>query len=163
ARIVVFDMAYAPPGGWDVRWLVHPPESDPRLPATTPAPTPTTADETVLRNGEVVLDASAPQPPDRLEYRHWDLAGQREAPVRAWNADAGAPRWFGGQPTAHEFMLECEVEVTAAAPGDANGFACRLFDGADSVSAEVSVGARPAGHVHLTHDRNGGPSAANGV
>jgi signal peptidase I len=161
-RILLFDMAYAPPAGWGQRWLVHPPENDPRLPATdTAAPTP--ADESVLSNGELVLDAAAPQRQVGVEYRNWDLDGRREEPVRAWNSYDGPPRSFAGQPTAHEFMLECEVEVTAAAAGEDNTFACRLFDGVDSVTAEVSVGPRKAGQVHLIHDRHGGLSSAGGV
>jgi signal peptidase I len=162
ARILLFDMAHAPNAGWGPRWLVHPPESDPRLPAADGLQ-PATADETVLHDGELVLDASTPQHQVAVEYRNWDLDGKREHPIRAWNSYDGPPRSFAGQPTAHEFMLECEVEVTAAAPGEVNTLACRLFDGADSVTAEVSVGPRRAGSVHLIHDRNGGLSSAGGV
>lgn len=162
ARIILFDMAFAPPGGWGRRWLVHPPQSDPRLPAAETAQ-PTTADESVLQNGELILDATAPQRQVSVEYRTWDLDTSREEPIRAWNSYDGPPRSFAGLPTAHDFMVECEVEATAIAPGEGNTFACRLFDGADSVTAEISVGPRVGGQVHLIHDRHGGLSSAGGV
>lgn len=162
ARIVFFDMAYSPPGGWGPRWLVHPAESDPRLPAAD-APQPTTADESVLRNGELVLDAAEPQKQVAVEYRNWEFDTAREEAIRTWNSYDGPPRSFAGQPTAHDFMMECEVEVVSAAAGDGNSFACRLFDGADSVSAEVSVGPRASGQLDVTHDRHGGLAAAAGV
>ena len=161
ARLLVFDMTYAPPDGWGQRWLVHPPENDPRLPAGESA-APKPADESVVKDGELILDAAVPQRQVGVEYRNWDLDGKREEPLRAWNSYDGPPRSFAGQPTAHEFMLECEVEVTAAA-GEDSTFACRLFDGADSVSADVSVGPRRSGEVHLIHDRQGALTSAGGV
>src|SRR6185312_3559736 len=55
--IPVLDMAYIPnPGGWSRRWYVYPAEADARLPrGAEPQP----ADETILQNGSLVLDASA--------------------------------------------------------------------------------------------------------
>jgi signal peptidase I len=161
ARVVVLDAAYTPqPTGWGPRWLVDPPARDPRLPATARAET--TADESVLRDGGLVLDAAeSPQAMVGLTYRHWDLDQKREEPVRAWSSYDGTPRSFGNLPTAHDFSIECEVEVTAAA-GEGS-FACRLFDGADGVNAELTVGPRKTGRVHLSHEGRGGLAAAKGV
>jgi signal peptidase I len=46
-----------------------------------------------------------------------------------------------------------------AAPAEGM-FACRLFDGTDAVAAEVPVGSKATGHVHLLHDRHGNLSSA---
>jgi signal peptidase I len=162
ARVLVLDMAYAPKGGgWAPRWLIDPSGSDPRLPAVSRRPA-ATADESVVRDGAIVLDAAAsPQAMVGLTYRHWNLDEKQEEPVRVWSSYDGPPRSFGGLPAAHDFSIECEVEVTAAA-GEGS-FACRLFDGADAVNAELTVGPRSAGRVHLTHEGKGGLAAARGV
>ncbi|MDB5311588.1 MAG: signal peptidase [Gemmataceae bacterium] len=161
ALVPVFDMAYSPsPGGWGPRWLVYPPDGDVRLPRDG-APDPSPADGTVLKDGALLLDAAAsPQQEVRLEYRHWNLDENREEPVRSANSYDGGGRTSNVYPV-HDFYLRCEVEVGAAA--GAGSFACRLFDGTDAVAAEVSVGPKVTGHIHLTHDRNGGLSSGPGV
>jgi signal peptidase I len=83
-HIPVFDMAFSPgAGGWAPRWLVYPPDRDPRLPRDTthdPAP----ADDSVLQNGSLVLDGSgSPQQEVRLEYRNWNLDEDKEDVVAA--------------------------------------------------------------------------------
>lgn len=158
-RIPVFDMAFSPtPSGWGPRWFVYPPEADVRLPregGREPAP----ADETVLQNGTLVLDASAaPQQEVRLEYRHWNLDENREEPVKSGNSYDGGVRRESNVYHVHDFYLRCEVEIGAANPD--SSFACRLFDGLDAVSVEVSVGKRATGQVRVAHDKLGVISSA---
>jgi signal peptidase I len=159
AKFPVFDLSFAPPTGWGPRWLVYPPEGDRRLPrdgGRDPAP----ADDSVLANGSLVLDASAgPQSEVRLEYRNWNLDESKEEPLKSFNSyDGGGHRRESNIYPVHDFYLRCEVEVVSA-QADAV-FACRLFDGQDAVAAEVSVGKKADGKVKLTHDSLGVLSAA---
>ena len=161
--IPVFDMNYPPKlDGWGVRWLVSP-DADPRLPAgaTDPKPAPT---RPVIQGTTLVLDASeSPQAMTGVTYRHWNLDERKEEPIRAWNAYDGAPRRsFGPYPAAHDFILTCEVEVTATTTSEAR-FACRLMDGADAVSAEIAVGPRGTGQAQLVRENHGGLGTARGV
>jgi signal peptidase I len=64
-------------------------------------------------------------------------------------------------PAVHDFAVECEIEVLETA-ADAS-FTCRLFDGADAVTAEVSVGPKPAGRIVLSHDQSGPLASVPGV
>jgi len=161
-RIPVFNLSYTPsPGGWGMRWLVYPPEADRRLPregGREPAP----ADDSVLANGTLILDAAAgPQQEVRVEYRHWNLDENREEPVRSANSyDGGARRESNIYPV-HDFYFRCEVEVVEAQPE--SSFACRLFDGQDAVAAEVSVGKKADGSVRLAHEKLGVLSSAGKV
>src|SRR5207249_239389 len=128
-RILVFDLNYAPsPGGWGARWLVEPPGAARRSP-------PVAADSTVLADKTLTLDAT--QQPVGLTYRHWHLDDKREEPIRAWDAYNGNAQPFAGAAAVHDFLLTCEVEPAAGGGGT---FACRLFDGTDSVHAEIPVG-----------------------
>ena len=157
-RIPVFAMAYSPPNGWGSRWLVYPPEADARLPRDAgrePAP----ADDTVLQNGTLVLDASAaPQTEVRLEYRHWNLDEKREEAIKSGNSYDGGVRRESNVYAVHDFYLKCDVEVTAANPD--SSFACRLFDGQDAVAVEVAVGTKATGQVRMAHDKLGVLSSA---
>jgi signal peptidase I len=158
-RVIVFDMLYVPsPNGWNARWLVEPPENDPRLPRATNRG-PREADEKVLRDGVLTLDAL--EGSVGVTYRHWNFDERKEEPVRVWSSYDGLPRSFAQLPAAHDFSLQCEVEVVAAS-GEAS-FACRLFDGADAVSAEITVGPRPTGRAILTHDGHGPLGSTRGV
>ena len=160
-RVPVFDMAYVPePGGWGPRWLVYPPDADPRLPKELSRP-PAPADDRVVRGGMILLDATSPGSEVRLEYRHWQLDEGREEPVRSQNSYDGPGRGESNVHAVHDFFLTCDVEVAAAGP-DAR-FAARLFDGADAVAVEVAVGPRAGGQAHLSHDRLGGLGSAGGV
>lgn len=157
--VPVFDMAYPPAHeGWGARWLVYPPDQDGRLPheAATRA---STADASVVQNGgAIVLDgAASPQAEVRLEYRHWNLDTQREEAVQSGNSYDGPVRRSSSVYPVHDFYLWCEVEVERAHPE--GSFACRLFDGADAVAAEIDVRAKGDGQAHLTHDRLGGLSS----
>lgn len=138
-RIPLFDLAYSPSiGGWGPRWLVY--HTEPGRATSTRA---ATADNTVLQNGTIVLDASAnPQHEIGLEYRNWNLDEMQEEPVRAWTSYDGTPRSSSNLYPAHDFVLTCEVEVTAIA--EQGTFACRLFDGLDGVSATFAFGQHPA-------------------
>src|SRR5262249_20235702 len=152
-------MAFAPNSGWGSRWLVYPPEGDARLPregSREAAP----ADESVLQNGMLVLNASsAPQTEVRLEYRHCNLDELREGPVKsAISYDGGVRRESNNYPV-HDFSFKCDVEVVSAQPE--SSFACRLFDGLDAVTVEVAVGKRSAGQVRLLHEKLGVLSAAS--
>jgi len=155
----VFDMNYAPPAGWGVRW-VSSGTSDPRLPATEPAAAPPGP---TIEGAALVLDASAaPQAQVGVSYRHFNLDVRREEPVRVWNAYDGPPRGFGGLPAARDFVFSCDIEVTAAHEGEAS-FACRLMDGADAVEAELTAGPRATGRALLSRFGHGGLGATGGV
>lgn len=157
----VFDMAYPPPGGWGVRWVVAA-DQDPRLPAGTPGNR-AAAETPVIQENAIVLDAAeAPQAMAGVTYRHWNLDAGREEPVRIWNAYDGAPRHFGQLPAAHDFILTCDVEVTATTTAEAC-FAARLLDGADAVTAEITVGSKATGRAQLTRDGRGGLDSVGGV
>jgi signal peptidase I len=162
AYIPVFDMAYRPrPGGWGPRWLVYPADDDGRLPRTESAP-PRPADSATLVDGALILDAAdSPQHQVKLEYRHWDLDEEKEVPVLSATSYEGGGQTGSNVYPVHDFILECQIEVVSA--GEGSLFACRLFDGADAVAADVSVGARKAGQVHLSHDRLAGLASAAGI
>ncbi len=158
----VFDMSYPPlGGGWGVRWVVAA-DPDPRLPAGTPGNK--AASETpVIQENAIVLDASEmPQAMAAVTYRHWNLDERKEEPVRIWNAYDGSPRHFGQLPGAHDFILTCDVEVTATTTAEAC-FAARLLDGADAVTAEITVGPKATGRAQLTREGRGGLDSAGGV
>jgi signal peptidase I len=155
----VFDLNYAPPGGWGVRWVVSEP-ADPRLPADQPAVAPAAP---AIEGTALVLDASsAPQAQVGVSYRHFHLDVRREEPVRVWTAYDGPPRGFGGLPAARDFYFSCDIEVTAAHAGEAS-FACRLMDGADAVETELSAGPRRTGRATLSRFGHGGLGATGGV
>jgi signal peptidase I len=161
--VPVFDMNYPPkPDGWADRWVVAP-AADPRLPAPA-ADRPPPTGEPVVRGAELVLDASeGPQTTVGATYRNWNLDERKEETIRAWNAYDGTPRHsFGPYPPAHDFILSCEVEVTATTTAEAS-FACRLMDGADAVAAEISVGPKETGRAQLVREQHGGLGAAGGV
>ncbi|HEY1186424.1 MAG TPA: S26 family signal peptidase [Gemmata sp.] len=159
--IPVFDMNFAPkPDGWGVRWLVDT-AGDPRLPAGA-GPNPRNG--ATIENGALVLDASdAPQSTAAVSYRHWNLDTREAEPVRVWNAYNGYPIRRDREPAVHDFYLSCEIEVTAAvgAPGEA-AFDCRLSDGADTVTAEISVGRSGSGCAKLIQEARGGLGSAGG-
>lgn len=160
ARFPVFDLSYSPvPMGWGPRWMVYPTEGDRRLPregGRDPAP----ADDSVLTNGTLVLDASeGPQQEMRVEYRHWNLDENREEPVKSANSyDGGGNRRESNVYPVHDFYFRCEVEVVSAQPEAT--FACRLFDGLDAVAVEVAVGKKATGQVRLAHEKLGILAAA---
>ncbi len=153
-RVVVCDMAYVPnPGGWNLRWLVEPPENDPRLPPETNRP-PEPADHSVLQGGEITLDAiTGSRTSAGITYRHCDLDTRKEQPILVWNSYDGFRSGRGQLPHANDFSMSCEVEVLATSPEAS--FACRLFDAADAVHTEISVGLPQSGVVTLNHDGKG--------
>lgn len=158
----VFDMNYPPrPGGWGVRWVVAS-DPDPRLPAGTPG-NKAASEAPVIQGNALVLDAAeSPQAMAAVTYRNWHLDDRKEEPVRVWNAYDGAPRHFGQLPAAHDFILTCDVEVTATTTDEAC-FSARLLDGADAVTAEISVGPKATGRALLTRENHGGLGTASGV
>jgi hypothetical protein len=130
-RVIVFDMASVPqPDGWNAHWE---------------------ADETVVTGSALTLAATNRDA--GLTYRHWNIDERKEEPIKSWSSYDGYPRSFAQQPPAHDFSLECEIEVVAANAGAS--FACRLRDGADAVSTEIAVGARADGRADLNHDEHG--------
>ena len=157
--VPVFDMNFPPTGGgWAARWVAW--SGAPRRPEGLGEP----VSPPVIEENALVLDASeSPRKMAGATYRHWNLDDRCEEPVRAWTAYDGAPRRLGQLPPAHDFVLTCEVEVTAAAPGGEASFACRLLDGADAVSAELTVGPKGSGRVQLVREGHGEVAAAGGV
>jgi signal peptidase I len=130
-RVIVLDMAYAPqPDGWNARWE---------------------ADETIVNGTALTLDAT--HQAVGLTYRHWNIDERKEEPIKSWSSYDGYPRSFTQQPPAHDFSLECEIEVVSAAAEST--FACRLRDGADAVNVEIAVGPRAEGRADLNHDEHG--------
>ena len=145
-RVLVFDMSYAPkPGGWNRRWLVEPPGSDPRLPANSGQEA-EPAESSVVAAGRLTLDsAMTPQSTASVVYRHWNFDTRVEEVIRAWSSYDGVPHRFSKPAlesidAAHDFSFECDVEVVASSPE--GQFTCRLSDGMDLVAANVPVGKR---------------------
>jgi signal peptidase I len=129
-RVIVLDMSFVPnPGGWNKHW---------------------DADETVLKGSVLTLDAVNDNV--ALTYRHWNIDAAAEEPIKSWNSYDGMPQSPAFLPAAHDFSIECDVEVVSAHP-DAH-FACRLFDGADAIVGEVAV-ARAGGRALLNHEDHG--------
>ncbi|MBN9121262.1 MAG: S26 family signal peptidase, partial [Planctomycetes bacterium] len=163
----VFDMTCPPKGsGWGARWLVAT-DPDPRLPAGTPGNRAAGA-APVIQNDALVLDAAeSPQAMAAVTYRHFNLdraPEDAEHPVWVWNAYDGRPANRERFPAAHDFVLTCDVEVAAAAAATGEAcFAARLLDGADAVTAEVSVGPKAAGRAQLTREGHGGLASAPGA
>jgi signal peptidase I len=130
-RVIVHDMAFDPaPGGWHSHWG---------------------ADGTLLAGSVLTLDAMRDEV--GLTYRQWNIDEHTEEPVKSWSSYDGLPRAFAHLPPAHDFSLECDIEVVSA--GTSATFACRLLDGADAVSAEIAVGPREGGRATLNHDEHG--------
>lgn len=130
-RVVIHDMTFIPaPAGWRGHWE---------------------ADDPVLSGGMLTLDALRDEM--GLTYRQWNIDDRKEEPVKSWSSYDGVPRAFAHLPPAHDFSFECDVEVQSASAGAS--FACRLFDGADAVSAEITVGPRAEGMATLNHDEHG--------
>jgi signal peptidase I len=145
ARLPVFDMAYAPVGGWGSRWVAEPPAAP---------------DATVVQSGAVVLDATAsPQTELRATYLHLSLDDQTEHPVSIWNSYDGPPRSLGTPLPAHDFSFECSLDVTAGA----GSFTCELFDGLHTVAGVVPVDPAANGRVVLINRAAGELTAAGGV
>jgi signal peptidase I len=134
-RVPVFDMNFAPPGGWAVRWLIAPLAANPPQPNSGVTPDGAVVDESVLKDGVLTLDAaSAPNAAVGLTYRHWNLDRKTEEPVRdrlAYN-DASSNR-AKSPVDVHDFLVEFDLEWGAGT----GSFAMRLGDGLDSVSAEL--------------------------
>lgn len=149
-RVLVFEHGFAPPGGWGPRWLVEPP-------GRHRSPRSATADGTVLDGPNLVLDATRGRAVG-LTYRNWNLDTERADPVRAWDGYNGPQQGFAGAPAAHDFFVVCEIEVPTD-PGEGT-FAARLFDGADSVHCELSVGR--AGVVRIGREGHGTLAEAAG-
>jgi signal peptidase I len=156
--VVFFDMNFSPPAGWAVRWLAEPLAENPNLPSHPGAARPRPADDAIVRDHAVVLDATTPEcPAVGLTYRHWDLDAGAERPVTDWLAYNGWPAGDRRHPSSvpvHDFLLACELEVLA---GEGT-FACQLNDGADTVRARVPIGpgSKAAGAM-LDHDGGDSP------
>ncbi len=165
----VFDMTCPPKvSGWGLRWVVAT-DPDPRLPAGTPGNKPA-SEAPVIQDNALVLDASeAPQAMAAVTYRHLhlDRPAHPERPldretVWVWNAYDGRPGNRDLFPSAHDFVLTCDVEVTATTTSEAR-FAARLLDGADAVTAEIAVGPKATGVALLTREGHGGLASVTGV
>jgi signal peptidase I len=148
-RVVIFDMAFTPPHGWNQRWLVDPPENDRRLPPIS-GRTAEPADSDVVDGGVLTLNAARPQTTTGVTYRNFNLDERKEETIRAWSSYDGLPRSFGQLPAVHNFSFECDAEVVSTS--NEASFSCRLFDGTDGVEAEISVGPKANGILVLGHD-----------
>jgi signal peptidase I len=165
-RVLVFDMAHAPTYGWNLRWLVDPRGTDARLPGPS-GRDPQPADSSVVAGGVLTLDGAAnPQANAGATYRHWNLDTQKDEAIRAWSSYDGVPLRFDrpafdSLPAARDFSVVCDVQVVAT--GRDASFACRLSDGADAVTAEVTVGLRSNGRVVLEQEGKGPLASGRGV
>ncbi len=149
-RIPVFQMDHPPrPDGWAFRWEVGPVVGSPKLPATKSPTLPDIAD--VVQDTRLVLDATSG--PVGLTYRNRDLDTKRTDFVRDRLAYNGSMRreWV----PVHDFVISCDIEVVSGG----GAFAVRLGDGADTVKADVPIGATP-GEAVMAHE--GGPQAVAG-
>lgn len=136
---VVFDHRFAPPGGWGNRWLVEPLHES----GVDPKP----AGPEVLQNGSIVLSSGT-----GLTYRNWNLNAEREDPITDWLAYNGTGNERGRQ-LVHDFAAVFDLEVQSGA----GSFACRLFDGLDSVFVEIPIETADTNGTRLGRDGDDPP------
>jgi signal peptidase I len=166
-RIPVFDMTYAPPDGWGVRWLVEPVAT-----AQKPAPTRDSgkpADESILRDDALVLDGTGTPEGIGLTYRHWNLDTKEQEAVGDWLGYNGGPserrngfarrRPVSAPDPVHDFAVEFDLEVVAGA----GVFALRLTDGTDSVRADLPINHDPASVAPIRVTRDDSNDTVDGV
>jgi len=134
-RIPVFSMAHVPdPETWVSRWVVEPIADDPKLPVKLKEKeTPSANAETIVQGNRLVLDAT--NEPLGLSYRHRNLDTKADETIRDRLAYNGGVN-LGRVQSAHDFQVECEVEVLSGS----GVLSLRLFDGADSVRADLPIG-----------------------
>lgn len=156
--VPVLNMGYVPgdKDGWSARWVAEQVVADPRLPASPPPPKGTAS----VDGATLTLDAAAtPATAVALTYRHRDLISGKDETVSdrlGYNGSRGQGK------AVHDFVIRCEVEVTAGS----GMFACRLTDGADSVKLELPVaeeGVTPPDAAVLAHDGGAPPTAVTGA
>ena len=123
--VPVFDMGYAPEGGWGKRWLLENAE---------------------LRGDELLLDGR--EKPATATYRHWNLDAGREEPVDGWLGYNGGPAERRGSfakasrgDAAHDFYVSFDLTVTFA---DWAYLGVQLSDGGDPVTATLHLCNDPA-------------------
>ena len=152
-RIPIFHMAHVPdPEGWTSRWLIEPIADDPKLPvkprekdaARVPI-------ETVVQGNRLVLDATAN--PIGLTYRNRNLDTGTDEPLRDRVAYNGGIV-LGRAQTVHDFQVECEVEVASGS----GVLSLRLGDGADTVRADIPIGAAEDSGMEGAVSHDGGVS-----
>lgn len=115
--VPVFDMSYAPPGGWGKRWELANAE---------------------LRGDELVLDGREKQA--TAAYRHCNLDTDREEAVDSWLGYNGGPAERRGSfakttrgDSVHDFYVSFDLEV-----GEQSGtLELRLSDGLDTAAVWV--------------------------
>ena len=166
-RIPVFDLNFAPPQGWGSRWLVEPLAGSPKLPKT-PRGLPTAADDTILHDGGLHLDALAKPDGLGLTYRHLNLDEDREESIDDRLGYNGRPpdrKLFAkppGGPTGdpvHDFAVSFDLEVLAGV----GTFAVRLTDGAESFKVDLPLaGNAEFAGATLTPEGGRPPAAAAG-
>jgi signal peptidase I len=133
-RIPVFTMAHVPePETWTSRWFVEPIADDPKLPAPPRKDNPLANVEAIVQGNRLVLDGSSEAL--GLTYRHRNLDTKADETIRDRLAYNGGVQLGRPQPV-HDFSVECEVEVLAGT----GMLSLRLWDGADSVRADLPVG-----------------------
>lgn len=132
--VLAFDQSHAPAVGWGSRWQIE------TLGSNKPA---VDAGANVLANDMIVMNAETEAL--GLTYRNWNLDTQMEDSFTDWLAYNGTA-WSRGRQDIHDFAMCFDLEVTKGT----GSFACRLFDGLDSVSVEFPIGGK------ATFGRDGG-------
>ena len=148
-KIPLFDMDRAPqPMGWTRRWVVES-VATLQLPAGIGG-APDTPIEKIVDGDRLILDASArAETTLGLSYRHRNVDTGIEELIRddhGYNGLRGVPK------PAHDFILDCEIEVI----GGSGRLSFRLGNGSDSVRLDLSIGTsdRPS---TLNHDGAAAP------
>ncbi|MGL6074565.1 MAG: signal peptidase I [Fimbriiglobus sp.] len=165
-RVLVFDMNYAPPEGWGMRWLDEKMPSDPKLPATAPRQDTTVGPE-VYANHSLMLDTLTKARSDAgVTYRHWQIDKQAEEPIDdflTYNGQPSERRQFGKPPGSpwgdpvHDHLVEFDLKIRNAGQGL---FACRISDGVDSVTCHLPVGVNAMKRVTIAQDGGDPPRVA---
>ncbi|MBM4070774.1 MAG: hypothetical protein FJ271_17740 [Planctomycetes bacterium] len=165
-RILVFDNNFLPqPDGGSYRWdyaaasaradeaSVEPMASDsnsregvpgdPRVGGSLAL----SAQSTHQLGKSLLLDGvSFPRQSHWLSYRHFSMKSGKDEPIRdeyAYNAG-----WPHGEEAAHDFMLECDIQVMRGSGSVLLG----ISDGADVMQVDLPVG---AGRIATLHRRHG--------
>lgn len=165
--IPAFDMNYAPPQGWQSRWLVEALAGEPKLPTTRPRGEPTTVDETILHDDALHLDATVK--PLGLTYRHQQLDTDREEVIDdrlGYNGKLPDRKLFAKPPSAptgdpvHDFSVSFDLQVVAGT----GTFAVRLTDGLDSIKLDLPLaGNADFAGIMLTAEGGHAPVVAAGL